>query len=70
MRTCFTEGQKDRCNVAGYNKATKTCYLSMDDPQDVASVDDENIGVFYLREAQGIYLIFVFRVIPCNYSYT
>jgi len=33
--------------MAGYDKRTKTCYLSDDDPLNVFDIDDEMIGVFY-----------------------
>jgi len=35
------------CTLAGYNKATKTCYRSIDDPQDALDTPDEMAGVFF-----------------------
>ena len=70
VRACLSEGQKGMCNVAGYNKVTQTCYLSMDDPQDVVSVGDKNIGVFSISHiAQGILTDICYSYIPCYYSY-
>jgi len=44
---CNKERQNGMCNLAGYNKATQTCYLSIDDPQDVLDTTDEMTGVFF-----------------------
>ena len=42
------------CTVAGYNKATQTCYLSVDEPQTVLDTDDEMSGVlFYETDLTG-----------------
>jgi len=47
VEKCNQERQKGRCTLAGYNKATKTCYLSVDDPQDVLDSTDDMTGVFF-----------------------
>jgi len=47
VERCNQERQKGRCTLAGYNKATKTCYLSVDDPQDVLDTTDDMTGVFF-----------------------
>jgi len=43
---CITEKQNGRCTLAGYDKRTKTCDLSDDDPLNVFDIDDAMIGVF------------------------
>ena len=45
MERCNQEKQKGMCTLAGYNKATKTCYLSIDDPQAVLDTTDDMAGV-------------------------
>jgi len=45
-RRCITEKQNGRCTLAGYDKRTKTCYLSDDDQLNVFDIDDAMIGVF------------------------
>jgi len=49
VQKCHEENTKGLCNVAGYDKATKTCYLSMDRPQDVLDVDDDSSGVYFME---------------------
>ena len=59
VEKCNQEKQKGRCTLAGYNKATKTCYLSVDDPLDVLDTDDEMTGVFFYHpEPTGIINIY------------
>ena len=50
VQKCHEESTKGLCNVAGYNKATKTCYLSMDSHQDVLDVDDDMSGVYFMEK--------------------
>jgi len=50
VQKCHEERTKGLCNVARYDKKTKTCYLSMDSPQDVLDVDDEMAGVFFMEK--------------------
>jgi len=38
---CLEDGQKGRCSIAGYNRATKVCQQSLDRHQDVIDVNDE-----------------------------
>jgi len=47
VEKCNKDRQNGRCTLAGYNKATKTCYLSDDDPQAALDTDDEMTGVFF-----------------------
>jgi len=56
VRKCNKGRQTRGCTLAEYNKATKTCYLSVDDPQDVLDTTDEMSGVFfYETDATGIF---------------
>jgi len=47
VERCNKERQNGRFTLAGYNKATKTCYLSVDDPQNALDTPDEMVGVFF-----------------------
>jgi len=49
---CFEDGRKGMCYVAGYNKVTSTCYLSVDREQDVLDVEDDMTGVFYINHGK------------------
>jgi len=58
VERCNKERQRGRCTLAGYNAITRTCYLSVDDPQDVLDTTDEKTGVFFYEPEQtGIYLL-------------
>jgi len=50
VQKCHEESTKGLCNVAGYDKATKTCYLSMDSHQDVLDVVDDMSGVYFMEK--------------------
>ena len=57
---CYAEGQQGRCTIAGYNKATQSCRLSMDSQQDVVNSQDEWDSVFIYQQeliftTQGIW---------------
>jgi len=59
VEKCNQERQKGRCTLAGYNKATKTCYISVDNPLDIVDTTDEMFGVFfYGPEPTGIIIFF------------
>jgi len=47
VERCSKERQNGMCTLAGYNKSTKTCYLSVDNPQSVLNTTDEMSGVFF-----------------------
>ena len=47
---CCREGREGRCSIAGYNKATKSCLLSMDSQQDVVDSTDVSNGVFIIQQ--------------------
>jgi len=49
---CFDEGRNGRCTVAGYNKALKACYLSIDAEENVLDVADEMSGVLYMKNGK------------------
>jgi len=49
VRKCNKERQNGRCTLAGYNKATHSCFLSDDDTQAVIDTDDEMTGVFFFQ---------------------
>jgi len=53
VEKCSKEKQTGGCTLAGYNKATKTCYLSVDGPQDVFDTTDEMFGVFFYEPDQA-----------------
>lgn len=57
VKKCHEENLKGLCNVAGYNKTTQTCYISVDSQQDVLDVADDMAGVFFMspmtQEQQG-----------------
>jgi len=53
VEKCNKEKQNGKCTLAGYDKRTKTCYLSVDDPMNVLDTEDEMIGVFFY-EPPGI----------------
>ena len=64
VERCIQERQKGRCTMAGYNKATKTCFLSVDDPQDVLDTTDEMTGVFFYEPVNsGIKHVFSIKYI-------
>ena len=52
VEKCLEEGQKGRCIIAGYNRATKVCHLSLDRRQDVIDVNDETFGVFFINDGK------------------
>jgi len=57
VEKCNKERQTGGCTMA--NKATKTCCLSVDDPQDVVYTDDEMSGVFFFGlDPIGMYNMF------------
>jgi len=45
VEKCFDEKRHGRCSIAGYNLATRTCYLSNDVQDDLLNTDD-TYGVF------------------------
>ena len=62
VQKCHEENTKGLCNVAGYNKANKTCHLSMDSHQDVLDVDDEMSGVYFMEQG-NVHLDVLLKII-------
>ena len=58
---CFEEGRYNRCRIAGYNRETHACYLSLDILQEVVDVVDQNVGIFIMQGilAQNIEVVFL-----------
>ena len=44
---CYKEKEKGMCTLAGYNKTSETCYLSVDNPQHAVDTTDVMSGVFF-----------------------
>ena len=53
VERCSKEKQTGGCTLAGYNKATRTCYLSVDGPHDVLDTTDDMFGVFFYEPDQA-----------------
>ena len=66
VEKCNKEKQNGRCTLAGYNKATNTCYLSVDDPQDALDTTDDMYGVFFYEPQSGTFTSFV-SIFSCVY---
>ena len=62
VQWCSRDRQMGKCKIAGYSK---TCCLSMDNPEDALQVDDEMAGVFFI----GKFLCFIRIVIINNLMY-
>jgi len=59
---CYKERKQGRCRIAAYDKASKSCRLSMDRGQDVVATQDDSVGVFiyeqgYLKDNMILFLI-------------
>ena len=52
---CIKDKLTGGCTLAGYNTTTMTCYLSIDDPQDVLDADDTYGVFFYEPVPSGIF---------------
>ena len=57
VERCHQEEKQGSCTIAGYNKNTRACYLSVDSQHDVVDVADESLGVFFLK-GNTVYMIF------------
>lgn len=55
VQWCSKDRQTGKCKIAGYNKSSKTCQLSMDYPQQLMDVADEMTGVFLVDEGDTLY---------------
>jgi len=54
---CSRERQSGKCTIAGYNKSSKTCKLSMDYQHNLLDVADETTGVFLMEEGDKVNLM-------------
>ena len=55
VQICFKRRQTGGCTLAGYNKTTRTCFLSVGGPHDVLDTTDAMNGVFFYEpEPTGI----------------
>jgi len=61
VQWCSRDRQMGKCKIAGYNKYSKTCSLSMANTEDALQVDDEMAGVFFI----GKFLCFI-RIVIIN----
>lgn len=48
LSRCKIAAGQGMCTLAGYNRDTKTCKLSLDTEGSLLTVQDANIGVIYL----------------------
>jgi len=59
VEKCYKEGKEGRCSIAAYNKATRSCRLSMDSQLDLLDTSDDSSGVYIYHEplvtTQGIF---------------
>jgi len=51
---CVDEKRQNLCSVAGYNVATKTCFLSNDNQTELLNTADQNFGVFFYSPPSGM----------------
>jgi len=54
-RWCARDKQVGKCEITGYNKISRTCSPSMDNPADALDVADERTGpgVFVIKQVEG-----------------
>jgi len=55
VQWCSTERKSGKCKIAGYNKYSKACSLSMDYQHNLLDVADETTGVFLMEEGKIFY---------------
>jgi len=53
---CYKEKEKGMCTMAGYNKTSETCYLSIDDPRNAVDTTDKMSGLFFYMYEGILYL--------------
>ena len=56
VKKCFEEGRKGLCNIAEYNKATRSCKLSWGRQEDLITVANDNAGVYLFPEGKEVLL--------------
>jgi len=52
VKKCVEEGRRGRCSVAGYDKDTQTCYLSINSMDSVMETPEEVSGVFVFQQQE------------------
>jgi len=52
VKKCNDERKNDMCNVAGYNKTSRVCTLSIDNQEDLVDVADDMAGVFVMTDGE------------------
>jgi len=57
VQLCSRDKQFGKCRIAGYNKSSKECKLSMDYPHTLLNVDDARNGVFFYGKRYILLLI-------------
>ena len=69
VEKCYKEGKEGRCNIAAYNKATRSCRLSMDSQLDLLDTYDDSSGVYIYQEPlvtiQGILNDYTLSILFC-----
>lgn len=50
VRKCFVEKRQNRCSIAGYDKATQTCFLSNDGQHELLDADEEFCVFLYSQQ--------------------
>ena len=69
VKKCYEEGKKGNCNVAGYDKSTKSCHLSLDKDTDVVDVAAEAAGVYIFPQGNdGVFIKAICRVLSGFFS--
>jgi len=52
VKKCNDERKNDMCSVAGYNRASRVCSLSVDSLDDLVDVADDIAGVFVMTDGE------------------
>jgi len=55
VQWCSTERKSGKCRIAGYNKLSKACMLSMDYQYNLLNEADETTGVFFMEQGKYHY---------------
>jgi len=52
VRKYYDERKNDMCSVAGYNRTSRVCTLSIDNQEDLVDVADDMAGVFVMTDGE------------------
>jgi len=52
VKKCNDERKKDMCSIAGYNRTSRVCALSVDSLDDLVDVADDMAGVFVMTDGE------------------